>query len=354
MPDTMKALAFVDAGTVRLIDRDVPRAGPGEAVVRTTASLICTSDVHTVAGVLPVPYGRLLGHESVGVVHEIGDGVTTANVGDRVAVNAVTPDGKCDNCQRGLSSQCGGPLGGYRFTVQKDGNLAEYFHVNDADYNLAPIPDGLPDDVAVYACDMLSTGFAGAQNAHIPLGGTVAVFAQGAVGLSATIGAKLLGAGLIISVEGLPNRAALSKQFGADIVIDPADGNVAEQIVEITGGGVDSAVEALGSQVTWEGCLRATKEGGTISNVGYHGEGGPTLTIPLDAFGLGMAGKQITTDLCPGGRDRMERIMRLLATGKVDPTPMTTHRVGISDAESAFEMMRTKSDNVVKPLITYG
>lgn len=173
----MKCLAFVDAGKVQLIDREIPKAGPGEAVVRSTASLICTSDVHTVAGVLPVPYGRLLGHESVGVVHEVGEGVTAAKVGDRVAVNAVTPDGTCDNCQRGLSSQCGGPLGGYRFTVQKDGNLAEYFHVNDANYNLAPIPEGLADEVAVYACDMLTTGFAGAQNAHIPLGGTVAVFA---------------------------------------------------------------------------------------------------------------------------------------------------------------------------------
>jgi threonine dehydrogenase-like Zn-dependent dehydrogenase len=201
---------------------------------------------------------------------------------------------------------------------------------------------------------MLSTGFVGAENAHIPLGGTVAVFAQGAVGLSATIGAKLLGAGLIIAVEGIPERATLAKQFGADIVLDPTGTDPAQEILELTDGGVDSAIEALGAQVTWEGCIRATRAGGTISNIGYHGEGGPTLTIPLDAFGLGMAGKKITTDLCPGGRDRMERIMRLLATGKVDPTPMTTHRVGINDAEAAFDMMRHKRDNVVKPLITYG
>jgi Threonine dehydrogenase and related Zn-dependent dehydrogenases len=200
---------------------------------------------------------------------------------------------------------------------------------------------------------MLSTGFVGAENAYIPLGGTVAVFAQGAVGLSATMGARLLGAGLIIAVEGRPERAAMAKQFGADIVIDPSGGDAAEQIVGLTGGGVDSAIEALGSQVTFEGCLRSTKAGGTISNLGYHGEGGPTLTIPLDAFGLGMAGKQITTDLCPGGRDRMTRLMRLLDTGKVDPTPMTTHRVGIDDAEHAFELMRTKSENVIKPLITF-
>lgn len=200
---------------------------------------------------------------------------------------------------------------------------------------------------------MLSTGFAGAENAAIPMGGTVAVFAQGAVGLSATLGARLLGAGMIITVEGIPGRQELSRRFGADVVLDPGDGDVAGRIVELTGGGVDSAVEALGRQETFEGCLYATRAGGTISNVGYHGESGPTLTVPLDAFGLGVAGKKIATDLCPGGRLRMERLMRLLVTGKVDPTPMTTHRMGLDGAEDAFELMRGKHDGVVKPLITF-
>lgn len=353
MTATMRGLAFLGDRKVGLVERPIPAAGPGEAIVRTTASLICTSDVHTVDGLLPVPPGRLLGHESVGVVHAVGDGVTSVRVGERVAVNGATPDGTCDDCQRGYTSQCGGPLGAYRYTAQKDGNLAEYFHVNDADYNLAPIPEELPDDVAVYACDMLSTGFVGAENAHIPLGGTVAIFAQGAVGLSATLGARLLGAGLVIAVEGRPERAALATRFGADFVLDPKPGDVVERILELTRGGTDSAVEALGSQATFEACLRVTKPGGTISNIGYHGADGPALSIPLDAFGLGMAGKRITTDLCPGGRTRMTRIMRLLSTGKVDPTPMTTHRTTIDQAESAFALMRDKADGIVKPLITY-
>lgn len=353
MTTTMQGLAFLGNGEVGLVEREVPTAGPGEAIVRTTASMICTSDVHTVSGLLPIPEGRMLGHESVGVVHEVGAGVSSVRVGERVAVNAVTPDGTCDACQAGHTSQCGGPLGGYRYTAQKDGNLAEYFHVNDADYNLAPIPDSLSDEVAVYACDMLSTGFVGAENANIPTGGTVAIFAQGAVGLSATLGARLLGAGMIITVDGLPDRRALSEKFGADVVIDPSEGTAAEQITELTGGGVDSAIEALGNQQTFEDCLRVTKAGGTISNLGYHGESGPTLTIPLDAFGLGMAGKRIATDLCPGGRLRMQRLMRLLDTGKVDPTPITTHRMDLDASDRAFEMMRTKSDGVVKPLITF-
>ena len=349
----MKALAFLGSGKVGLVERDIPRAGPGEAIVKTTAALICTSDVHTVAGLLPVPEGRLLGHESVGVVHELGEGVTSMQVGDRVAVNAVTPDGTCDNCQAGHTSQCRGALGGYRFTVQKDGNMAEYFHVNDADYNLAPIPEGLADEAAVYACDMLSTGIVGSENANIPVGGTVAIFAQGAVGLSATLGAKLRGAGLVITVEGLPNRQEMSRRFGADVVIDPASGDVAEQILELTDGGADSTVEALGNQVTFEAALYATRAGGTLSNVGYHGESGPTVTMPLDAWGLGMAGKKIATDLCPGGRLRMERLMRLMLNGKIDPTPMTTHRMSIDQVEDAFDMMAHKRDGIIKPLITF-
>lgn len=349
----MKAFAILGPGKTGLVERPVPQAGPGDAIVRTTAALICTSDVHTVAGLLPVPDGRLLGHESVGVVHEVGEGVTSVQVGDRVAVNAVTPDGTCDNCQAGHTSQCRGALGGYRFTVQKDGNMAEYFHVNDADYNLAPIPEGLADEAAVYACDMLSTGIIGSENAAIPVGGTVAIFAQGAVGLSATLGAKLRGAGLVITVEGIPNRQEMSRRFGADVVIDPASGNVAEQIIALTDGGADSTVEALGNQATFEAALYATRPGGTLSNVGYHGESGPTVTMPLDAWGLGMAGKKIATDLCPGGRLRMERLMRLMVNGKIDPTPMTTHRMSIDQVEEAFDMMANKRDGIIKPLITF-
>lgn len=350
---TMKGLCMLDIGSVGMVERDIPRAGPGEAIVQTTASLLCTSDVHTVAGLLGIPNGRLLGHESIGVVHEIGEGVTSAKVGDRVVVCAITPDGTCEACQRGFSSQCGGPLGGYRYTAQRDGNLSEYFYVNDANHNLAVIPDTVPDEKAVYCCDMMTTGFAGAENAKIPIGGSVVIFAQGAVGLCATIGARLQGAGLVITVDGVPERRELSAHFGADITLDPGDGDILGTIAEATGGGADSAIEALGHQATFENCIRVTKPGGTISNLGYHGESGPTLSIPLDAFALGMGDKSINTALCPGGNERMGRLLRLLETGKVDPTPMTTHTMPIDQAERAFDLMRTKDDGIIKPLITY-
>jgi isopropanol dehydrogenase (NADP+) len=354
MAETMKMLAFLGIGKVGIIERPIPEPGPRDAIIRTTASLVCSSDVHTVKGVIPIPEGRGLGHESVGIVYRVGNDVTRFKEGDRVAVNAITPCGTCEYCQRGFTSQCGGMLGGYKFTTQKDGNMAEYFHVNDADFNLVHIPQSVTDEQALYTTDMLSTGFAGAEHAQIPLGGTVAIFAQGPVGLSATIGAGLLGAGRIFTVESKPNRVELSRRFGADVVVDPTQGDPVQQILELTSGeGVDSAIEALGVPQTFENCIKVTKAGGTISNVGYHGEAGATLQIPLQAFGLGMSDKTIRTALCPGGRERMTRLLRLIETGRVDPTPMTTHRFPFSEVERAFQLMTTKEDNIVKPLITY-
>jgi len=350
----MKALAFMEKGKVGIIEKPIPNPGLNDAVIKTTAALICTSDVHTVRGVIAIPPGRVLGHESVGIVYKAGANVTRSKEGDRVTVCAITPCGHCDNCQRGFTSQCGGMLGGYKFTAQRDGNMAQYFFVNDADYNLAPIPKSLSDEQALYTTDMMTTGLAGVENANIPPGGTVAVFAQGPVGLCATMMARLLGAGLVIAVESKPDRAALAKKLGADVVIDPTQGDVAEQIRQLTHGeGVDSAIEALGHPVTFENCIKATRPGGTISNVGYHGEAGNTLSIPLPEFGLGMGDKQIRTALCPGGRERMVRLLRLLEAGRVDPTPLTTHRFPFSHVERAFHMMETKEDNIVKPLITF-
>jgi threonine dehydrogenase-like Zn-dependent dehydrogenase len=274
--------------------------------------------------------------------------------GERVAVAAVTPCGRCDPCQRGFGAQCGGLLGGYKFTAQRDGNLAEYFLVNDADYNLAPIPPALSDEQALYVTDMISTGLAGAENAEIFPGATVAVFAQGPVGLCATAGARLLGAGLVIAVESKPERKELARRFGADVVVDPQAADPVAEIMRLTGGsGVDSAIEALGLQVTFENCVKVTKPGGVISNVGYHGEGGDSLRIPLVEFGLGMGDKKIRTALCPGGRERTARLLRLIENGRLDPTPLTTHRFAFAEVEAAFRLMTTKEDNIVKPLITY-
>ena len=351
---TMRAFVLRRIGEVGVIEKPIPEPGPNDAIVKTTAALICTSDVHTAKGAIPLPPDRTLGHEAVGVVHRLGSAVTGFGIGDRVLVGAITPCFQCTYCQRGFTSQCQGMLGGYKFTAQKDGSLAEYFHVNNAQANLVPIPASVPDATAVYATDMLSTGFVGVEHANIQFGDVVAIFAQGPVGLSATIGARLRGAGRIIAVESNPKRQALARRFGADVIVDYTKGDPVQQIMDLTGGqGVDSAIEALGLPQTFEACIRVTKPGGTISNLGYHGEVAEPLRIPLQEFGLGMSDKTIASGLCPGGRERMERLLRLLETGKVDPTPMTTHTVPFDQVEYAFRLMQTKADGVIKALITF-
>ncbi|QJW94979.1 NAD(P)-dependent alcohol dehydrogenase [Frigoriglobus tundricola] len=353
MARTMKAFVMKRIGEVGVVEKPVPEPGPNDAVIRTTTAMVCTSDTHTVAGAIGERHNLTLGHEAVGVIARLGGAVRGFKEGDRVAVNAITPCFQCTNCLRGFSSQCGGLLGGWKFANVKDGNLAEYFHVNSAQANLAPIPDGLADERAVYCTDMMSTGFMAAEHANIPIGGTVAVFAQGPVGLMATVGARMRGAGLVIAVESVPRRKDLARRFGADAVVDFTEGDPVRAVLDLTGGeGVDSAIEALGSAGSFEACVKATRPGGTISNVGYHGHG-ESVPVPRIEWGVGMGDKTIRTGLCPGGAERMKRLMRLLETGRVDPTPLTTHRFPFADVERAFRMMQTKEDNILKPLISF-
>jgi threonine dehydrogenase-like Zn-dependent dehydrogenase len=309
--------------------------------------------VHTLKGALGDRKNLTLGHEAVGVVYKLGSTVKSIKEGDRVAVNAITPCYKCENCLRGYTSQCQQVLGGWKFANIKDGCFAEYFHVNDAEANVVPLPASIPDERAVYTTDMMSTGFMGAEHAHIPLGGSVAVFAQGPVGLMATVGARLLGAGLVIAVESVPQRQELAKHFGADVVVDFTKGDPAEEIRRLTKGqGVDSAIECLGAQATFEACIKATRPGGTISVAGYFGHG-DYVNIPRIEWGVGMSDKTIRTGLCPGGRERMERLLRLLEHGRVDPTLLTTHSFTFAEVDRALHLMDTKEDGIIKPLITW-
>jgi threonine dehydrogenase-like Zn-dependent dehydrogenase len=349
----MKAFVMKEIGRVGFMEKPVPVPGPNDAVVRTTRALICTSDSHTVAGGIGPREDLTLGHEAVGVVHEVGSEVTVFRPGDRVVVGAITPDWGHPASQDGYSSQSGAALGGWKFSNTKDGVFAEYFHVNEADANLGKIPDSVPDEMAVYCSDMLSTGFMGAENGNIPIGGTVAVLAQGPVGLMATAGARLRGAGFIIGVESVPSRQKLARTYGADEIVDFSRENVVDRVLELTDGdGVDAAIEALGADATFQDAVKITKPGGTVSNTGYFGEG-EFVRIPRLEWGVGMADKVIATGLCPGGRLRMERLLRVLESRRVDPTLMTTHTFRFDDMERAFEVSDQKLDDVIKPLITF-
>ncbi|HVA78289.1 MAG TPA: NAD(P)-dependent alcohol dehydrogenase [Candidatus Binataceae bacterium] len=338
---------------VAFVEKPIPKPGPNDAIVKTTRALICTSDSHTVHGAIGPRENLTLGHEAVGVVHQVGPEVRLFKPADRVVVGAITPDWGDLASQAGHSSQSGAALGGWKFANIKDGVFAEYFHVNDADANMARIPDDVTDESAVYCCDMLSTGFMAAENGDIPIGGTVAVFALGPVGLMAVAGARLRGAGLIIGVDSVLARQNLARYYGADAIVDYSAGDPVKQIIELTAGaGVDCAIEALGTNDTFQNAIRVTKPGGTISNAGYHGKG-EFVSIPRIDWGVGMAEKTIRSGLCPGGRLRMERLLRILQTGRVDPTRMTTHTFHFDALGTAFEVMDRKRDGIIKPLIVF-
>src|SRR6202790_3067471 len=243
----MRAFVMKGIGKVAFAGKPIPVPWPTDAIVKTTKALICTSDVHTVHGAIGPRENLTLGHEAVGVVHQVGAAVKRFKPGDHIVVGAITPEWTDSASQAGHSSQSGGALGGWKFANIKDGVFAEYFHVNEADANLAKIPDGISDDVAVYCADMLTTGLVGAEAANIPIGGSVAIFALGPVGLMAVAGARLRGAGKIIAVDSVAKRRELAKFYGADVTLDPSREEVVARILEMTGGlGVDSAIEALG------------------------------------------------------------------------------------------------------------
>ena len=347
----MKAAVFTAPGRLILDDKPVPTAGPGEAVIRITTTTICGTDVHILNGEHPVAPGRIIGHEPVGVIETLGAGVTGYRVGQRVIVGAITPCGQCHSCLDDHRSQCGGhAMGGWRFGNTIDGAQAEYLLVPHAAANLTPVPDNLTDEQVLMCPDIMSTGFGGAENGEIKIGDTVAVFAQGPIGLCATAGAKLRGATRIIAVDGIPDRLVMAKRMGADITINFRNVDPVAEIMRLTDGrGVDVAIEALGTQQTFESCLRALKPGGVLSSLGvYSGK----LSLPVDAFAAGLGDHRIVTTLCPGGKERMRRLINVVASGRVDLGSLVTHRFKLDQIEEAYELFANQRGGVLKVAIT--
>jgi threonine dehydrogenase-like Zn-dependent dehydrogenase len=347
----MKAAVFERAGRIVLREKAVPEVGPTDALMRITTTTICGTDVHILKGEYPVVPGLTIGHEPVGVIEKLGAAVTGYTEGQRVIAGAITPCGQCSPCLDGHHSQCGGKLmGGWRFGNTIDGCQAEYVLVPNANANLAPIPDGLTDEQVLMCPDIMSTGFGGAESGTIRIGDSVVVFAQGPIGLCATAGAKLRGATTIIAVDSLPSRLAMAERMGADVVIDYKKVDAVEEIMRITGGrGVDVAIEALGTQQTFESCLRVLKPGGVLSSLGvYSGK----LTLPLDAFAAGLGDHKIITTLCPGGKERMRRLMDVIDTSRVDLGGLVTHRFKLDQIEEAYELFANQRDGVLKVAIT--
>src|SRR5713101_237400 len=346
---TMRALVFHGPNQIGIEQVSIPRPGPGEAVIRVTLTTICGTDLHILKGEYPVKPGLTIGHEPVGVIHELGVGVSGYEVGDRVLVGAITPCGQCNYCLTGDWSQCGGTIGGWKFGNTINGAQAEYLLVPNAQANLAKIPEDLRDEQVVLLADIASTGISAAESADLQIGDTVAIFAQGPIGLCATAGAKLKGASLIIAVDADPVRAQMAKRMGADVVLNFEKTDVITEIKRLTGGkGVDVAIEALGTQATFENALRALRPAGTLSSLGvYSGK----LQVPYDAFAAGLGDYRILTTLCPGGKERMRRLIELVRTKRIDLTPMLTHTFPLDDIRAAYELFGERADGVIKVAI---
>lgn len=354
---TMKATVFVEPGRIELREKPIPEIGPLDALVRVTTTTICGTDVHILKGEYPVASGLTIGHEPVGVIERLGSAVQGYEEGQRVIAGAITPSGWSNACLCGYCSQDGAgtkhgwkPLGGWRFGNTIDGCQAEYVLVPDAMTNLAPVPDGLSDEQVLMCPDIMSTGFSGAERANIRIGDVVAVFAQGPIGLCATAGAKLSGASVVIGVDRLARRLAIANRLGADHVIDASQVDPVDEILRLTGGrGVDVAIEALGTQQTFEAALRVLRPGGTLSSLGVYST---DLTIPLGAFAAGLGDHQIVTTLCPGGKERMRRLMSVIESGRVDLGAMVTHRFKLDDIVAAYDLFGHQRDGVLKVAIT--
>lgn len=356
MADTMRAAVFRGKEDIHIEEVAKPTCGPTDAIVRVTTTTICGTDSHIWREEYPVADGRIVGHEPVGVIDQLGEAVQGYEIGDRVVVGAITPCGACYFCQHGDFSQCAGYddswglIGGWRLGNSADGVQADYFRVPYAQANLAKIPDGVSDEEVVFVTDIASTGISAAETANVRIGDSVVVYAQGPIGLCATAGARLMGASLIIGVDSNPTRLEMAKKMGADVVIDYTQEDPVARVKELTEGrGADVAIEALGIQETFENCMKSVRPAGVVSSLGVYGD---KVTIPLDAFVYGIGDVDIRTTLCPGGKERMRALMSLVSAGRLDLQQLVTHHFTLDQIEEAYPLFSNQEDGVLKVAIT--
>ena len=350
----MRGFAMLGPNETGFIEKDDPKLGHRDALVKPLAVAPCTSDIHTVyENAIGPRHDMILGHEACGVIMAVGDEVKDFKVGDKVLVPAVTPDWSDLNSQAGYASHSGGMLAGWKFSNFKDGVFATRFHVNDADGNLAHMPEGMDPGVACMLSDMIPTGFHADEMAHVEYGDTVAVIGIGPVGLMALRGAVLHGAGRIFAIGSRPKTVEVAKQYGATDIIDYHNGDIADQILKATNDrGVDKVLIAGGdTEHTFDQACRMTKPGGAIGNVAYL-NGNDTIKIKASDWGVGMSNISIDGGLMPGGRLRMEKLASLITNGRLDPSLLITHKFhGFEKIPEALELMHNKPADLIKPVI---
>ena len=329
---TMKALVFHGPGKRAWEDKPRPVIQePGDAIVRITTSTICGTDLHILKGDVPsVSDGRILGHEGIGIVEEIGSGVTEFHVGDKVIISCITACQKCDFCKRAMYSHC--RHGGWILGNTIDGTQAEYVRIPHADGSLHKFPEDGDDEDMVMLSDILPTGFeCGVLNGQVKLGDTIAIVGAGPIGLAVLLTAQFYSPAEIIMIDVDDTRLALAKEFGATTLVNSADGKAAERIMAITkGAGVDVAVEAVGIPATFSICEAIIAAGGRIANVGVHGKPVELHLEKLWARNISLTTRLVDTVTTP-------MLLKVVRSGKLQPGKLVTHRFALNDIMKAYD-----------------
>jgi alcohol dehydrogenase len=302
-----------------------------DAIVRLTTSTICGTDLHILKGDVPsVTDGRILGHEGVGVVEEVGAGVTAIRRGDRVLISCITSCGKCDFCRKGMYSHC--RSGGWVLGNTIDGTQAEYVRIPHAETSLYHLPAGGHDEAFVMLSDILPTGFeCGVLNGQIKPGDTVAIVGAGPIGLAALLTAHFYSPASVVMIDLDDNRLRVAQGFGATDLVNSSDGRAAERVMALTGGaGVDVAIEAVGVPATFDICQSILAPGGRLANVGVHGK---PATLHLER--LWDRNITITTRLVDTVTTPM--LLKVVQSGRLQPARLVTHRFALADVMKAYD-----------------
>ena len=347
---TMKALVYHGPGKRAWEDKPRPTVhDPGDAIVRITTSTICGTDLHILKGDLPaVTDGRILGHEGIGVVEQVGAGVSEFHVGDKVIVSCVTACLKCDFCKRSMYSHCrhGGWILGYTL----DGTQAEYVRIPQADGSLYHFPEGADEESMVMLSDILPTGFeCGVLNGQVKPGDTVAIVGAGPVGLAVLLTAQFYSPAAIFMIDLDDKRLAVAGKFGATTLVNSSDGNAAHHVMELTeGAGVDVAIEAVGIPATFDICQAIVAPGGRIANVGVHGKPVELHMEKLWDRNISLTTRLVDTVTTP-------LLLKVVRSGKLQPGKLVTHRFAMDDIMKAYDTFANAAkEGALKVVLTNG
>ena len=336
----MKALVYHGPGQKAWEDAPKPAIiDDTDAIIRVDATTICGTDLHILKGDVPaVTDGRILGHEAVGTVEEVGAGVKTVKVGDRVLVSCITSCGSCRFCREGRYGQCLGG-GGWILGHLIDGTQAEYVRVPFADNSTHQVPAGVSDEQVLMLADILPTGFeVGVRNGAVQPGDVVAVVGAGPIGLAAIMGARRFSPSHIVAIDMADSRLDAAKQFGADVVVNNSRQDPEEVVAQLTDGlGADVAIEAVGVPATFELAARLARPGGHIANIGVHGE---PVTLHLEE--LWIRDVTITTGLVDTSTTPM--LLRLVRSEQLDASKFVTHHFELDDFENAYDVFGRAAD----------